>query len=348
MTPIFVQHIITNEATNCSDTCLRGEELWVAALDVEKAFDEVHHTALFHALLTTGIDAHAGAALWRLYCEMSGYVSLWPGAESRTFEIQRGVRQGDPLSPLLFNLVLDGALQEVSKIWRRRGYGTDVGMDARGCRLTHVAFADDQTLIASSWLSMRRMLFSLRETLSRRGLSLHPAKCKVQTNREDWIVRGEAKIEAGFNIHVLPPGEPLRLLGAHLSLQDATVCELQYRISSGWRMRRLLLNNKITVKRRLKLFDSTVSSCILWCTVSWTPRVDELKQLEVTQRAMLRKTAGGARRPEEEWLEWIRRVIKKARQLASEVEARSWASAHSKRKWMWSGHVARRHCYELT
>ena len=213
-----------------------GEELWVAALDVEKAFDKVHHGALFEALLTTGIDAHVGAALRRLYWEMSGYVALWPGAESRTFEVQRGVRQGNPLSPLLFNLVLDGALQEVSVIWQRRGYGTNVGLDARGQRLTHVAFADDQTLLARIWLSMQRMLSTLKVALSKRGLALHPAKCKVQTNKGDWATRGEVTIEPGFTVQVLPADEPLRLLGTDLSLLDATGCEIQNRISAGWRM----------------------------------------------------------------------------------------------------------------
>ena len=29
----------------------RGEELWVATLDVEKAFDRIHHTSLFDALV---------------------------------------------------------------------------------------------------------------------------------------------------------------------------------------------------------------------------------------------------------------------------------------------------------
>ena len=66
------------------------------------------------------------------------------------------MKQGDPLSPVLFNLVLDGALAEVSEIWKKRGYGTDVGYEFRGHRLTHIAFADDQTLIAKSWLSMKK------------------------------------------------------------------------------------------------------------------------------------------------------------------------------------------------
>ena len=60
-----------------------GEELWMAALDVEKAFDKVHHAALFEALLATCIDANVRAALRRLYCQMSGYVALWPGGRRR-------------------------------------------------------------------------------------------------------------------------------------------------------------------------------------------------------------------------------------------------------------------------
>eukprot|EP00959_Pyramimonas_sp_CCMP1952_P044114 922089-Pyramimonas_sp.AAC.1 len=91
-----------------------GEELWVATLDVEKAFDRVHHSALFDSLVINGVDSQVVGALRRLYFDVKGYVSLWRGAESREFEVQRGVKQGDPLSPVLFNLILDGALKEAS------------------------------------------------------------------------------------------------------------------------------------------------------------------------------------------------------------------------------------------
>ena len=131
-----------------------GEDLWLAALDVEKAFDRLHHTALFEALLASEVDSGLVATLRRLYRGMKAYVKLWPGAESRHFEVQRGVRQGDPLSPVLFNTVMTEILQEVEVIWQRRGYGTNVGRSLNGRRLTHIAFADDVTIVARSWLSL--------------------------------------------------------------------------------------------------------------------------------------------------------------------------------------------------
>ena len=74
-----------------------GEELWLAALDAEKAFDRVHHTDLFDALLVAGVDATSLRALRELYSNMEAYVCLWSGAESRMINVKRGVRQGDPL-----------------------------------------------------------------------------------------------------------------------------------------------------------------------------------------------------------------------------------------------------------
>jgi hypothetical protein len=322
-----------------------GEELWISALDVEKAFDRVHHSCLFEALLDGGIDAAVVASLRRLYLDMRAYVVPWPGAKSQEFRIERGVRQGDPLSPLLFNLVLNQVLGEVTPIWKRRGYGTNVGMSISGERLTHVMFADDMTLIARSSTSMRRMLKMLRDALLRRGLSLHPAKCKLQNNLPGQE-RMQLVIDDSFSVEVVPAEEGFKLLGTMLHLDDLSKREIVNRIASGWRMfwsmKRLLLNKRVSINQRLKLLDSTVSSCVLWCSESWTPRAEESRALKVAQNGMLRRIVGRPRGLDEEWLDWIRTSTRRARSWAEKVGIKDWGLAHSRNKWRWAGHVARR------
>ena len=185
----------------------------------------------------------------------------------------------------------------------------------------------------------------VRKALKKRGLSLHPAKCKAQTNLEIWSQRGNVCLDEDFSIEVLPEGGGLKILGTTLALINGTAQEVQNRISAGWKqfwsMKKLLLNRKISINRRLKLFESTVTSCVLWSCQSWTPRAEELRQLESARRSMLRRIVSGGRAPDEDWLEWVKRVTRKSIQLAKDAGVREWTRAHATSKWLWAGHVAR-------
>ena len=55
-----------------------------------------------------------------------------------------------------------------------KGYGTNVGQTLFDHRLTHCAFADDMTLIARNWTSMKHMLAIVRKSLAKFGLTLRP------------------------------------------------------------------------------------------------------------------------------------------------------------------------------
>ena len=163
---------------------------------------------------------------------------------------------------------------------------------------------------------------------------------------EKWKQRGQVSLEPGFSIEVLPEREPLKVLGTALAPRDVTEHEIANRIASGWRLfwslKSLLLNRRSSVKRRLKLFDSTVGSCILWCCQSWTPRVEEEQQLRTARRSMLRKIIGSPRAPEEDYLSWICRATTKAEAMGASCKVRDWSAAHRSAKWSWAGHVARR------
>ena len=122
--------------------------------------------------------------------------------------------------------------------------------------------------------------------------------------------------------------------------------EISHRVATGWRCfwssKSLLLNRRVSVRRRLALFDSTVGSCVLYCSESWTPRTDEFRKLTTARRAMLRRIVGALRFPDEDYIQWIRRVTSKAESMASAAKVRDWTTAHGLAKWAWAGHIARR------
>ena len=121
---------------------------------------------------------------------------------------------------------------------------------------------------------------------------------------------------------------------------------MDFRIAVGWRkfwaLRRLLLNSDVSVKKRLRLFDSSIGSSVLWGTRSWTPRVDEFRKLRVAQNMMMRRICGFRRCPDELWLDWMLRTTGKARSIADDAGVRDWVGTHARYKWAWAGHVARR------
>ena len=66
------------------------------------------------------------------------------------FEIRKGTKQGDPLSSLLFNTVLQTGLEEDILRWqKRRRMGICLGDNDHDC-FTNMRFADDVLLFASS------------------------------------------------------------------------------------------------------------------------------------------------------------------------------------------------------
>lgn len=73
-----------------------------------------------------------------------------------------------------------------------------------------------------------------------------------------------------------------KVLGTHLSLLDVTQAELDHRIAVAWRkfwaLKALLLNSRVSRKRRLQLFESSISNSFLYGAHAWTPRTEELKK----------------------------------------------------------------------
>ena len=76
--------------------------------------------------------------------------SVQTDVESSMLEIKKGTKQGDPLSSLLFNTVLQNSLKDVTQRWqKKKGMGIYLSDHDHDC-LTNLRFADDVLLFATS------------------------------------------------------------------------------------------------------------------------------------------------------------------------------------------------------
>ena len=79
-------------------------KMWTATVDFMKAFDSISHNSIWEALLSCNVDHGYVCLLRKIYKDQKA--SVQTDEESETFDIQKGSKQGDPMSSLLFNTVL--------------------------------------------------------------------------------------------------------------------------------------------------------------------------------------------------------------------------------------------------
>ena len=137
------------------------KELLVLKLDFEKAFDTIEHQAIIDILRAKGFGERWISWIQMLFNSAYSVVML-NGVPGKKFYCRRGVRQGDPLSPLLFVLAAD-LLQSILNKAR------DIGLLTAPIQLNScpdfpiVQYADDTLLVMKA---DARELFCLKALLN--------------------------------------------------------------------------------------------------------------------------------------------------------------------------------------
>ena len=139
----------------------KKKELWMAFVDLEKAFDRVPREVLWWALRKLGVDEWLINVVKSMYDGATTAVKL-QGGESKEFEVQVGVHQGSVLSPLLFVIVLEALSKEF-----------------RGGLPWELLYADDLALMAGSRVELMEKIKRWKDGMEDKGLRVNMGKTKV-------------------------------------------------------------------------------------------------------------------------------------------------------------------------
>ena len=138
-----------------------NKRLYMAIVDLEKAFDLVPWKVIWWALRMLGVEEWIVRLVQGKYANARSGVRVGEGF-SKEFEVKVGVHQGSVLSPLLFIIVL----QALSREFRAGVPWEDL-------------YADDLVIIADSLEECVRRLLIWKEAMEKKGLRVNAGKTKV-------------------------------------------------------------------------------------------------------------------------------------------------------------------------
>jgi exonuclease III len=194
-----------------------GTDGAILALDQEKAYDKIRHDYLFRALEAFGLPNRFVSTVKHLYLSAETEIAI-NGIHSAPYRVRRGVRQGDPLSCLLFNLAIEPlacAIRDSPDIKGIRIPGIER-------KLAIALFADDATVYLSKEDSFDNLKNILDKWCEASGAKFNIGKTELipigdAEYREEVVA--SRKINAGDtalaeHIRIARDGEWVRVLGA--------------------------------------------------------------------------------------------------------------------------------------
>ena len=152
------------------DSKRRRKNARIVWLDLKNAFGSVPHNTIWDMIRRLDIPTNFQATCEEIYSNATEKIQT-KGGLTNDIQITRGIKQGCPLSPLLFNLVLEGIiplLEETNKGGYRFTGGATVQV---------LAYADDLCIFGHTKEDIQQKLDKLHKFTEWAGMSFNPSKC---------------------------------------------------------------------------------------------------------------------------------------------------------------------------
>jgi hypothetical protein len=208
------------------------------------------------------------------------------GSTTDDFKVDRGLKQGNVISAILFNIVLEYVISRLTI--------TPKGIIFN--KMTEfIAYADDTVLLGRSVNYLKETLEELKQGAKKVGLEINQDKTKymiMSRNKDKWqkvqdFTSGEVSYERV---------DTFKYLGSVLNEENDIGLEIRSRVMAGnkyyYAPGSIIRSKSISQKSKLKIYRTVIKPIVICASDTWVPKEKEIRMLNVWERKTLRKIFG--------------------------------------------------------
>ncbi|KAE9542653.1 hypothetical protein AGLY_002564 [Aphis glycines] len=258
-----------------------AKDLHMVFIDYKQAYDSIDREILWKILKNFGLPNKLINMIKLCNTNISSRVKV-NNEISSPFTINSGLKQGDAMSPALFNMALESVIR---KIPRTETLNPDEGNIL-------LAYADDIVVIGNSQESIQSTVEELMKIGKYIGLTINSGKTKYM-----MLKRGGGdhnNLQVGNNI--FEQVQEFKYLGSTLNNQNNMHGEINIRLDAANRclyaLSTLFKSKLLSRKTKEHLYISYIRPVLTYACATWATTKGDDEKLRLFERKILRKIYG--------------------------------------------------------
>ena len=275
-----------------------NENCVLTAVDLTNAFGSVPHQLIFDTIERKGFNGTFLSIVKDIYRDNFTQIDVG-GKRSEKIQIRKGVLQGCPLSPLLFNSCIDPLLTHLERFNKNDGIKIPIA-ENEDYSFTAQGYADDVVLIANDFNGAQNEINSLVQYCQMTGLVIAPTKCiTIARNQGNQPNTPELRI-GEHQLQIVNSDQSIKYLGAPISGNKSTrTGNAKAMIEEARAKTKLVFKSQLSLNQKLVAIRTYVLPCLDYIMTNSQCNITDLASLDSLIRGLIQKEIGNTPIPNE-------------------------------------------------
>ena len=313
-------------------------------VDYKMAYDSIRRNYLYETMQDFGIPNKLIRLVHMTLNSTKSKIKI-QGETSREFQIRRGLRQGDSLSCILFNITLEKVIRNIhidtrgtiTRYFLRDSEGPQPIGTLYSQPLQYLAYADDIALLGKSDKDITKAFNELENASLLAGLEVNSQKTKYMTmSREERGKESSKNLE--IRNYIFEKVNQFKYLGSVIHENNDLLIEIKERIAAGnkayFSCNNMLKSKNINRNTKKIIYKTIIRPVIMYASETWTLTRTTENMLNTWERKILRRIYGPIQ-DEEGWR------IRTNQELYDDYQDPTLVAEIKKGRLRWLGHLER-------